>query len=161
MAYNSIPSKNISLKNKKENKKWNLLATKTENLSGSKSKQSGLCVFRAAPVAYWGSQAMGPIEAVATSLRHSHSNVGSNPMTYTTAHGNAWSLTHWVRLGIEPPFSWLLVGFSNRWATVGTAVSMFLSMADNSYNCKHDVNIRRQGRMKYFLKRSPLCQEKN
>ena len=51
MAYNSIPSKNISLKNKKENKKRNLLATK-ENLSGSKSKQSGLCVFRAAPVAY-------------------------------------------------------------------------------------------------------------
>ena len=22
--------------------------------------------------------------------------------TYTTAHGNAWSLTHWVRPGIEP-----------------------------------------------------------
>ena len=66
MAYNSIPSKNISLKNKKENKKRNLLATKTENLSGSKSKQSGLCVFRAAPVAYWGSQVMGPIGAVAS-----------------------------------------------------------------------------------------------
>ena len=32
-------------------------------------------------------------------------------MTYTTAHGNAGSLTHWVRSGIEPTSSWLLVRF--------------------------------------------------
>ena len=31
--------------------------------------------------------------------------------TYTTAHGNARSLTHWVRLGIKPASSWFLVGF--------------------------------------------------
>ena len=31
--------------------------------------------------------------------------------TYTTAHGNARSLTHWVRPGIEPASSWILVGF--------------------------------------------------
>ena len=30
---------------------------------------------------------------------------------YTTAHGNAGSLTHWVRPGIEPEASWFLVGF--------------------------------------------------
>ena len=29
----------------------------------------------------------------------------------TTAHGNAESLTHWARPGIEPTCSWLLVGF--------------------------------------------------
>ena len=37
------------------------------------------CLFRAAPAAYGGSQAGGRIEAVAASLRHSHSNAGSEP----------------------------------------------------------------------------------
>ena len=31
--------------------------------------------------------------------------------TYTTAHGNAGSLTHWARPGIEPATSWFLVRF--------------------------------------------------
>ena len=31
--------------------------------------------------------------------------------TYITTHGNAGSLTHWVRLGIEPESSRMLVGF--------------------------------------------------
>ena len=31
--------------------------------------------------------------------------------TFTTAHSNAGSLTHWVRPGIEPKTSWFLVGF--------------------------------------------------
>ena len=31
--------------------------------------------------------------------------------TYTTAHSNAGPLTHWVRPGIEPKTSWLLVRF--------------------------------------------------
>ena len=35
------------------------------------------CLFRAAPMAYGGSQARGPIGAVATSLRQSQSNVES------------------------------------------------------------------------------------
>ena len=32
-------------------------------------------------------------------------------LTYTTAHGNTGSLTHWVRPGIRPASSWTLVGF--------------------------------------------------
>jgi len=48
-------------------------------------------IFRAAPAAYGGSQARGPIGAVAGSLRHSHRNVS---VTYTTAHGLAGSLIH-------------------------------------------------------------------
>ena len=35
------------------------------------------CLFRAAPTAYGGSQARGPVGAVATSLHHSHSHTGS------------------------------------------------------------------------------------
>ena len=32
-------------------------------------------------------------------------------VTHTTDHGNVGSLTHWVRPGIEPTSSWILVGF--------------------------------------------------
>ena len=35
--------------------------------------------FRAIPMAYGSSQARGRIEAIAASLHHSHSNVGSEP----------------------------------------------------------------------------------
>ena len=51
----------------------------------------------AAPAAYGGSQARGRIGAIATGLRQSRSNAGSEPRlqpNYTTAHGNAGSLTH-------------------------------------------------------------------
>ena len=40
------------------------------------------CLFAiswAAPMAYGGSEARGPIRAVATGLHHGHSNVGSKP----------------------------------------------------------------------------------
>ena len=32
-------------------------------------------------------------------------------VTYTTAHSNTGSLTHWTRPGIEPATLWFLVGF--------------------------------------------------
>jgi len=32
-------------------------------------------------------------------------------VTYTTAHSNTRSLTHWARPGIKPTSSWILVGF--------------------------------------------------
>ena len=41
-------------------------------------------------------------------------------MTYTTGHSSARSLTHWVRPGIKPVFLWILVGFINCWAMIGT-----------------------------------------
>ena len=37
------------------------------------------CHFRATPMAYGGSQARGPIRAVATSLHHSHSHAPPEP----------------------------------------------------------------------------------
>ena len=40
--------------------------------------------------------------------------------TYTTAHGNVGSSTHWVRPGIKPTTPWFLVGFINHWAMTGT-----------------------------------------
>ena len=37
--------------------------------------------------------------------------IRASSVTYTTAHGNAESLTHWMRPGIKPTISWFLVRF--------------------------------------------------
>ena len=58
-----------------------------------------LVFFRAVPAACGGSPARGPFGAAAAGLHHSHSNTGS--------------LIHWVRPGIEPASSWILVRFIN------------------------------------------------
>ena len=59
--------------------------------------------FRATPVA------RGPIGPIATALgpQPQQCQIRASPSTYTTAHGNARSLTHWLRPGIEPTFSWI------------------------------------------------------
>ena len=44
----------------------------------------GLFYFRAAPEAYGGSQAKGPIRPVAAGLHHSHTNAGSKPYLQPT-----------------------------------------------------------------------------
>ena len=59
-------------------------------------------------MAYGNSQARGPIRTAAAGLHHSCSNTRSKQ---TEAHGNACSLTHWARPGIEPAASWILVRF--------------------------------------------------
>ena len=68
-------------------------------------------LFRATPTAYGSTQ--GRIRATAAGLHHSHSNAGSvaASVTYSRTHGNAGSLTHWARPGIEPTSSWVLVRF--------------------------------------------------
>ena len=70
-------------------------------------------LFRATPRAYESFQARGQIGVVAASLYHSYSKhqIWAISTTYTIAHGNARSLTYWVRTGIKPTSSWLLVGF--------------------------------------------------
>ena len=63
-------------------------------------------LFRAAPAAYEGSQARGPIRAAAAGPRHSHSNMGSEPRLQPTPQITA---TLWAKPGIEPETSWFLV----------------------------------------------------
>ena len=46
--------------------------------------------------------------------------IQATSVTYNTAHGSARSLTCWVRPEIEPDSSWMLVGFVNYWAVMGT-----------------------------------------
>ena len=71
------------------------------------------CLFRAMPMAYGGSQARGLIITVACwpTPQPQQCQSWAASATYTTAHGNDGSLTHWVRPGIEPATSWFLVGF--------------------------------------------------
>ena len=68
-------------------------------------------LFRAAPEEYGSSQVRGWIGVAAAGLHHSHSH--------------AKSLTHWVRPGIEPASSWILVGYYC-WARTGTFASINL-----------------------------------
>jgi len=58
--------------------------------------------------------------------------------TYTTAHGNAGSLTHWARAGTEPTTSWFLVGFVNHCATTGTPSKIIcISISENDSRTFH------------------------
>ena len=68
------------------------------------------CLFRATLVAYGGSHATGWIGAVAAGPCHSRSNARSEPRLQSTPQLMATgSLTHWVRPGIKPASSWILV----------------------------------------------------
>ena len=80
--------------------------------------------FRASPTAYGSSQARG--------------GIGAASVTYTTAHGNARSLTHWARPGIKPASSWILVRFFNYWATTGILKMLFLKIQFRS-SCRGAV----------------------
>ena len=86
------------------------------------------CLFAfsgAAPMACGGSQARGPIGAVAAKPKPEpqQCRILAASATYNTAHGNTRSSTHWVRPGIEPATSWFLVWYVNHWATTGTPSS--------------------------------------
>ena len=56
--------------------------------------------------------------------------IRSTSATYSTVHGIAGSLTHWVRPEIEPASSWMFVGFLNCWATKGTLQGLFFSIGN-------------------------------
>ena len=61
--------------------------------------------------------------------------------TYTTAHGTR-SLTHWVRPGIEPASSTMLVQFVNHWAMTGTPTPTFIEFwTIFSYDTQYDRQI--------------------
>ena len=68
-------------------------------------------LFRATTVAYRSSQAGSWIGVPAPGLpQPQQCEIQALSATYTSAHGNSRSLTHWARPGIEPTSSWILVG---------------------------------------------------
>ena len=101
----------------RRNELWN---DDARSLSGEHSSSSSL-YFRLAPVAYGGFQARGPIGTVAACLRTATATQDPSRLcNLHHSHGNARSLTNWMRPRIEPTSSWMLVRFANRWATMGT-----------------------------------------
>ena len=81
------------------------------------------CLFRIVPMAYGGSQSEGSNRPMP---QPQQCGIRTTSVTYTTAHDNAGSLTHWARPGIEPTSSWILGGFINCWATMGNSLSFNL-----------------------------------
>ena len=67
-------------------------------------------LFRAASMAYGGSQARGLIRATTAGLPQ-QCQIQAASVTYTTAHSSTGSLTHWARAGMGPATSWFLVRF--------------------------------------------------
>ena len=68
------------------------------------------------------------------------------PMTYITAHSNTRSLTHWVRPGIKPATSWLLVGLLHHEGNFLLKLSLhglilYFYGHYVALLCKHSVNI--------------------
>ena len=70
-------------------------------------------------------------------------------VTYTTAHGNAGSLTHWAKLGIEPAALGILVGFINYWVMTGTPGYW-------AFNITRQIGGLRLGNMNGLLKSSGI-----
>ena len=98
----------------------------------------GFCLFRATPVAYAASQAR--VLNWSYSLRPmpepQQCQIWAMSATYTTAHSNAGSLTHWVRSGIKPATSWFLME-STTWirfhcATKGTPLTTIFNIIMSS-----------------------------
>ena len=72
-----------------------------------------LLLFRAAPEAYGSSQARGLNWNFSCLPTPEPQQCGTQATsaTYTIAHGNTGSPTHWARPGIKPASSWIRVGF--------------------------------------------------
>ena len=68
-------------------------------------------LFRAAFMAYGGSQARGQIGAGRPIPQPQQHGIQATSVIYTMAHGNAGSLTHWARPGFKPASSWILIRF--------------------------------------------------
>ena len=95
-----------------------------------------VCVyfFRATPVAYGSSQAMGWIKSCSCwpMPQPQQCGIQATSVAYTTAQSNVGSLIHWARPGIKPMSSWIWVRFITRWATMGTS-SLFWCLSSLIY----------------------------
>ena len=99
------------------------------------------CLFRAAPVAYGGSQARISVGAIAASHSHSYSNAGSEPCLQPTPRLTAapdLSPTEWCQ-GMEPESSRILAGFITdepQWKLPLTLFSHVLTLSQKNCSSK-------------------------
>ena len=85
-------------------------------------------LFKATPMAYISSQEGVESNWSQPTPQPQQRRIRAESATYTTARGNAGSLTHWERTGIEHTSSYILVGIINPWATRGTPSSPLFSI---------------------------------
>ena len=72
-----------------------------------------VCIFQLCTCSLWKFPSLGLNRNYSgrPTLQPQPSQIWAASATYTTAHSNTGSLTHWVRPWIEPASSWILVGF--------------------------------------------------
>ena len=70
-------------------------------------------LFRAVPAAYRNSrlEVESELQLLGTPTQPQQLGIWASFSTYTTAHSNTGTLTHWSRPGIKPESSWILVKF--------------------------------------------------
>ena len=69
------------------------------------------CLFRGTLMAYRGSQGSNQSYSCRPTPQPQQCQIPATSVTYSTAQGNARSVTHWAGPRIKPAFSWVLVGF--------------------------------------------------
>ena len=88
------------------------------------------CFFRAAPMEYVNFQESNQSCSCWPTPQPQQHVIWASSATYTPAHSNARSPTHWVRPGIELAFSWILVGFISaapQWELLNISFWLFSS----------------------------------
>ena len=99
-------------------------------------------LFRVAPMVYGCSQARGWNQSYSCwpTPQPQQCGIQATPVTYirhsSIAHGSAGSATHWVRPGIEPAFSWILVGF----VSIEPQRELYSSFQIITYFCSSSVD---------------------
>ena len=86
-------------------------------------------LFRAASAAYGISKAKASNQSCSCLPVYATATAMPNLSHICDLHCSLWqhgSLTQWVRLGIKPTSSWILIRFLTCWATMGTLVFIFL-----------------------------------
>ena len=98
---------------------WKIHRSGIAGLYGSSIFNFSFCLFRVAPAACGASQARGWTGAASwwpkPQPQPQQCGIWVLSVTYSTAHGNTGSLTHWARAGIEHESSWILVWFPLRY----------------------------------------------
>ena len=87
-------------------------------------------------LAYGSSQVQGSNPSYSCQTMPQQCKSRATSTTYTIVQGNAGSLTHWARLGMKPPSSWILVGFVSAEPQRELPEPVFVKVMGYLFHCK-------------------------